>query len=248
VARPAEYRSTRRRVDADGSLGSHKLGKEGPVRSVASVLVFAFLVALPQLALAADPDEDAEKEVRRSPFFFSLLLGDFNADDSPGQLRGGGDGYGWGLTAGYFFNRYFSVEGEFQFLRRDCERVSESVIPGTADNDQRYLTLGLSALAKGSRRFGRWRPFAGVGAGYFDTELWVTDPESGKFTRDGAPSSEGAIGYQIVLGVGVTIRKQFQLEAGWKTIVLDGDFGPYTNGNVDLGGGLIYIAARGGGL
>ena len=218
------------------------------MKPLASVLAFAFLVALPQVALATEPEKVAGKEPRRTPLHLSLYLGDFHADDSPGQLRGGSDGYGWGLTAGYFFNRYLSLEGDFQFLRRDCERVSGSVIPGTADNDQRYLTLGLSVLAKGSRRFGRWRPFAGVGAGYFDTELWVTDPESGKFTRSGAPSSEGSIGYQFVLGVGATIRKRFQLEAGWKTIVLDGDFGAYTNGNVDLGGSLIYIAARGGGL
>jgi hypothetical protein len=34
----------------------------------------------------------------------------------------------------------------------------------------------------------------------------------------------------------------------WKNIVLDEDFGTYSNGDVDLGGRMIHIAARGGGF
>jgi opacity protein-like surface antigen len=139
------------------------------------------------------------------------------------------------------------VEGEFLFFRREYQLVSDSVLPGTANNNQRYLTLSLSALAKASHRFGRWRPFVGVGAGYYDTDLFVTDPESGLFTTDGAPASVNSIGYEFSLGVSVLVRKSLQLEAGWKTIVLEGDFGTHSNGKVDLGGNLIYLAIRGGG-
>ena len=126
--------------------------------------------------------------------------------------------------------------------------MSDTVLPGTADNDQRYLTLSLSALAKASHRFGRWRPFVGVGAGYFHTQPFVTHPEDGGFTDSGAPSSRRSIGYQVVVGVTARVRKRFHLELGWKQIFLDEDFGVYSNGDIDLGGGMIYIGVREGGF
>jgi opacity protein-like surface antigen len=177
-----------------------------------------------------------------------LFLGGFRAEDNSGQLRREGDAYGWGLSGGYFVHRYLSLEGEFLWFRRDYERVSDTVIPGTADNRQRYLTIGVSALAKASRRFNRWRPFFGVGAGYFSTEPYVTQPGSGLFDTLGAPSSANSVGYQITAGVTAKVRKRFHLEAGWKTIFLNEDFGIYSNGEVDLGGHMVYLAARGGGL
>jgi hypothetical protein len=70
-------------------------------------------------------------------------------------------------------------------------------------------------------RFSRWKPFLGVGAGYFDTEPYVTHPESGGFDTTCAPSSEGSLGYQVVVGVAARVRKRFHLEAGWKNIFLN---------------------------
>jgi hypothetical protein len=214
-----------------------------------SIVALALVSVLPLNVLAEEPNEEAgEPEVRPRPLVFSLFLGDFRADDNPGQLVREGDGYGWGLTGGYFFNPHFSLEGEFMWFRRDYVRVSDTVLPGTADNRQRYLTLSMSALAKASRRFGRWRPFLGVGAGYFDIAPYVTQPESGLFDPTGAPSSEGSPGYQVVVGVAARVRKRFHLEVGWKNIFLDANFGTYSNGEVDLGGSMIYIAVREGGF
>jgi opacity protein-like surface antigen len=212
------------------------------------LLTLSLLAIFSQPLCAAENDQVAGAETQKKPPTVSLFLGDFDADDNPGQLQREGSGYGWGLTAGYFFNQHLSVEGEFLFFRREYQLVSDSVLPGTASNNQRYLTLGLSALAKASHRFGRWRPFVGVGAGYYDTDLFVTDPESGLFTTDGAPASVNSIGYQVSLGVSAFVRKNLQLEAGWKTILLDGDFGAHSNGKVDLGGNLIYLAVRAGGF
>jgi opacity protein-like surface antigen len=194
-----------------------------------TLLAIALVSILPPDAVAADPveTEDHEAEPRLRPFTFALFLGGFRAEDNSGQLR---------------------REGEFLWFRRDYERVSDTVIPGTADNRQRYLTIGVSALAKASRRFNRWRPFFGVGAGYFSTEPYVTQPGSGLFDTLGAPSSANSVGYQITAGVTAKVRKRFHLEAGWKTIFLNEDFGIYSNGEVDLGGHMVYLAARGGGL
>jgi len=214
-----------------------------------SIVALTLVSVLPLNVLAEVPNEEAgEPEARPRPLYFSLFLGDFRADDNPGQLVRDGDGYGWGLTGGYFFNRHFALEGEFMWFRRDYVRVSDTVLPGTADNRQRYLTLSLSVLAKASHRFGRWRPFLGVGAGYFDTEPYVTHPEIGLFDTTGAPSSENSLGYQVVVGVTARVSKRFHLEAGWKNIFLDENFGTYSNGEVDLGGSMIYIAAREGGF
>ena len=150
--------------------------------SLVSIVALSLVSVLPLNVLAKEPNkEGGEPEVRPHPVYFSLFLGDFRADDNPGRLVREGGGYGWGLTGGYFFNPHFALEGEFMWFRRDYVRVSDTVLPGTADNRQRYLTLSLSALAKVSHRFGRWRPFLGVGAGYFDTEPYVTHPESGGF-------------------------------------------------------------------
>jgi len=221
---------------------------EGRMRSVLFLLLTPLLLTiLPQSLCAAENDEAAGRETQHKPLTGSLFLADFDADDNPGQLQRESSGYGWGLTAGYFFNQHISVEGEFLFFRREFQLVSDSVLPGTANNTQRYLTISLSALAKASHRFGRWRPFLGVGAGYYDTEPYVSDTESGLFTTDGAPASVNSIGYQFSFGVSFFINKRLQLEAGWKTIVLDGDFGAHSNGKVDLGGNLIYLAVRGGG-
>ena len=187
------------------------------------LLVLSLLAGLPRAVCAAEDDAAAGTGNQYKPLTGSVFLADFNADDNPGQLQREGGGYGWGLTAGYFFSRHISVEGEFLFLRREYELVSDSVLPGTADNNQRYLTVSLSALAKASHRFGRWRPFVAVGAGYFETEPYVSDPDSGLFTTDGAPASVGSTGYQFSLGVSLKVSKSSQLEAGWKTIVLDGE-------------------------
>ena len=227
---------------------SEEVEKEGRTRSVLfPLMTLSLLAILLQPVYVAENDEAPGTETLQKPLTFSLFLGDFEADDNPGRLQQEGSGYGWGLTGGYFLNQHLSVEGEFLFFRREYQLVSDSVLPGTANNNQRYLTLSLSALAKASHRFGRWRPFVGVGAGYYDTDLFVTDPESGLFTTDGAPASVNSIGYQFSLGVSVLVRKSLQLEAGWKTIVVDEDFGAHSNGKVDLGGNLIYLAVRGGG-
>jgi opacity protein-like surface antigen len=215
-----------------------------------ALLALALVSISPPDALAADPveTEDHEAEPRPHPATFALFLGGLRADDNSGQLLRDGDAYGWGLSGGYFVHRYLSLEGEFLWFRRDYERVSDTVIPGTADNKQRYLTIGLSALAKASRRFNRWRPFVGVGAGYYSTEPYVTQPVSGLFGTRGAPSSASSVGYQITVGVTAKVRKHFHLEAGWKAILLSEEFGIYSNGEVNLGGNMIYLAARGGGL
>lgn len=212
------------------------------------LLLSTLLCPLPLNAHAADSDEPTDQPPAKSPLTFSLFAGDFSGDNNPGALRRNSGGYGYGLTVGWAIVKHVSLEGEFIWFRREYERISDTVIPDTANNDQRMLTLGLSALARVEHRIGKWRPFVAAGAGYFDTELWVTDPDSGLFTRDGAPSSASSVGYHLAAGIGFRIHDRWDLEIGWKQLILQEDFAQFSNGEVDLGGGLLYISARGGGL
>jgi opacity protein-like surface antigen len=195
---------------------------------------------------AGKPDSQPERKPDDS-FYFSFFGGGFNATEGQDRLRQEGGAYGWGLTAGYFVKDQLSFEGEFLWFRRDYERVSDTVIPGTANNDVRVLTLGLALNAKVSHRFSRWRPFGGGGVVYYDTELLTTHQESGLFTDAGQPSSERSAGFQVFAGVSAHVRKRFYLELGWGRVFLEEDFGPYSNGNADLGGDWFFLAFRGGG-
>ena len=213
----------------------------------------ALITALVTAAVVSPAAEAVESPAAESaatpdkPLYASLILGDFNArPDRIGLTRTGG-GYGWGLSGGYFLNQHISLEGEFLWFRREYERVADEVIPGTADNRSRVLSLGLLANARFSRRLSRWRPFVSAGVGWFDSELFTTDPDSGLFTDVGDPSSESSAGYQLSAGASFRLRGRTHLEIGWRRLFLEADFGPYSNGETKLGGDLLYLALRGGG-
>jgi len=212
-------------------------------------VVFALLLAAPapHAEEAADPPPAEATAGRDKPLQVSLLIGDFTAKPDRSRLTRSGGGYGWGLGGGYFVTRQLSLEGELLWFRREYERVAGEVIPGTADNRSRVLSLGLLASARFSHRFSRWRPFVSGGVGWFDSELFTTDPESGLFTDVGDPPSEGSAAYQFSVGASFRLRRQSHLELGWRRLFLEADFGPYSNGEADLGGDLLYLAFRGGG-
>ena len=215
--------------------------------SISLVVVLLLSVTASHASEEVDPSPDQTAGKPDKPLYASLLLGDFNAKPDRDRLTRSGGGYGWGLAGGYFLNRHLSLEGEFVWFRREYERVADDVIPGTADNRSRVLSLGLLANAKFSHRFSRWRPFVSGGVGWFDTELFTTDPDSGLFTDAGDPSSESSVGYQLSAGVSFRLRQRSHLELGWRRLFLEADFGPYSNGKTELGGDLLYLAFRGGG-
>ncbi|UCF67482.1 MAG: outer membrane beta-barrel protein, partial [Acidobacteriota bacterium] len=126
-----------------------------------------------------------------------MFAADFSANENPNQFRPDGGGYGWGVSAGRYLGDHLSLEAEFLWARRDGERISDSVLPGTANNNVRIISMGLSLHAKLHQRFTGWQPFVGGGVGLFDSELFTTDPDSGLFTAVGGPSSETSTGYQL---------------------------------------------------
>lgn len=215
-----------------------------------TVLVTALMSAA-SLSLASEgtePPTDESPGRPDRPLYASLFLGDFNAKPDGDRLTRSSGGYGWGLSGGYFLKRHLSLEGEFLWFRREYERVADDVIPGTADNRSRVLSLGLMANLRCSRRFSRWRPFISGGLGWFDSELFTTDPDSGLFTDVGDPPSRSSAAFQLSAGASFHLRGRTHLEIGWRRLFLDADFGPYSNGETELGGDLLYLAVRGGGL
>jgi len=212
--------------------------------------VVAALMLSASVSSAAEGVDSSSAEAASKPdkpLHAWLLIGDFTATPDGSRLRRSDGGYGWGLGGGYFLNQHLSLEGEFLWFRREYERVADDVIPGTADNRSRALSLGLLANARFSHRFSRWRPFVSAGVGWFDSELLTTDPESGLFTDVGDPSSESSAGYQFSVGASFRLRRRSHVELGWRRLFLEADFGPYSNGETELGGDLLYLAFRGGG-
>jgi opacity protein-like surface antigen len=185
------------------------------------------------------------KEPRR-PYLY--LLGSYvSPTGSKAEMEASGDGYGWGLGGGYFVSEALSVEGELLWFRREYRRVSDEVLPGTANNDLRALSLGLSVNARLSKRWSRWRPFLGAGLSYYGTDLFVTDPDSGLFTDTGAPPSQSDTGWQVMAGVDIHLKGRMHLEVGWRRLSLEQDFGVFSGGPAEMGGDWIFIALRGGG-
>jgi len=213
-----------------------------------AVVVLTLCVPVPHASAAEDSSAGDAPQTRARPLYVTLFAGDFNADPDRSRLAPSGGGYGWGLGGGYFLNPYLSLDGEFLWFRRDYRRVSDTVRPGTANNDVRVLSLGLLASVRVGRSFSRWRPFVSGGVGWFDTELFTTDPDSGLFTDAGDPAAESSTGYQLSAGVSCRLRHRSRLELGWRRLFLEADFGPYSNGSTELGGDFLYLALRGGGF
>lgn len=217
------------------------------VSFAAAALALLLCVPAPPASAAEDASPADAAQDRAHPLYATLFFGDFKADPDRSRLAPSGGGYGWGLGGGYHLNRYLSLEGEFLWFRREYRRVSDTVLPGTANNDVRVLSLGLLANLRVGRSISRWRPFVSGGLGWFDTELLTTDPESGLFTDAGDPAAQSSTGYQLSAGVSYRLRRRSRLELGWRRLFLAADFGPYSNGDTELGGDFLYLAFRGGG-
>jgi opacity protein-like surface antigen len=214
---------------------------------VASISILSFILVPGPAAKAAEPVEKDVDVKRPSRPYLYLLGSHVKASDTTEQLDACGAGYGWGLGAGYFISELLSVEGELLWFRREYRRVSEEALPGTANNDLRALSLGVSVNARLSKGYARWRPFIGAGISYYGTDLLVTDPESGLFTDSGGPPSQSDTGWQVMVGVGIRLKSRMHLEVGWRRLSLEQDFGVFSGGPAEMGGDWLFIALRGGG-
>lgn len=187
-----------------------------------------------------------------SDYYGYAYIGD-NISGSPSNelktinYKGGGPSE-WGIGMGKYLNDMFSIDATFEFWGERYERKNGPILPGTQNNVIQAGGIGLSTTAVYNYTTGPLHSYAGLGVGYFDTGLLVTDPDSGLLTAINAPSDKWLPGYHISLGFDYRLVDNHKLGLEIKHRVLKADFGSYTNGEVDLGGTWLLIVYRASGL
>ena len=173
-----------------------------------------------------------------------LSVGAFKGSDNTGQIRTanykGGSRIPWGLGIGYHLNKHISIDGGIEYWGERYERISDSILPGTANNFIQIDSVGLSFTSKYQNRYQNVNGYVGVGAGYFSTTLWVAAPSGGLLTTSGG-SDDYIFGYHFVLGGGYRISKESYLGVELRHRIATVDFGEYSNGEVDAGGTSISL-------
>jgi len=183
------------------------------------------------------------------PFYLALSIGSLQTTPDKNTLQGKSGANGWGFHGGYFLHPNFSLEGEFLWLRRDYERLHSSPsLPNAADNRIRVLSTSLFVNARYQYDFGKVRVFAGAGIGHGSAEPFISDPNSGLFTTDGAPSNSSNTVTQQMAGIIIPVTLRGKVEIGWKRLKMEHDFGVYSGGENEFGGDYLYLAYRGGGF
>ena len=165
------------------------------------------------------------------------------ADLQPVSYKGGSPSE-WGIGGGKYINNVFSIDAAFEYWGERFERQTGSILPGTYNNVIQAGGIGLSATALYNHTTGPFHLYVGLGIGYFDTGLLVTDPVSGLLTDINAPSEKWLPGYHFSLGLDYRIVDNHKLGLEVKRRVIEADFGSYTNGTADLGGTWWLIVYR----
>ncbi len=173
----------------------------------------------------------------------SLLVGLFKPKGTDQKLKAAGTGYGWGLTLGYRITHWLGLEGEFLYFEGDYERVSDVFLPGRASNEVNMASVDLSARVRASFPIWKLRPFTAGGVGFVDSDLYTKDASSGLFENSAGGQAPG---WQVLAGFVFPTGKGWQTELGWRWIHLRQDFGIFSDGEVRLGGNMLYLAILGG--
>ena len=191
------------------------------------------------------PDEHAGAF---SDYYLYLYTGNDIGNPASDELKSvnykDGSPIEWGIGAGKYLNKLFSVEGTFEYWGERYERKNGPVLPGTLNNVIQAGGIGLSASAVLNYNRGLFNTTGGLGVGYFSTGILVTDPDSGLLTSQNAPSDKTIPGYHIFVGFDYEFSNNARLGFQIKHRVLNADFGSYTNGKVDLGGTWLLVILR----
>lgn len=134
------------------------------------------------------------------------------------------DGYLFGAKVGWltpFTNRILAIEFEYNYLASDFEGMSISTppVPGEYDADGKIQLNLFMTNVLGRYPYGRFHPFAGIGAGYahisLDNSLYSNNPYSSGYYRS-EEGNAGAFAYQFMAGLDIDITKNIILGFSYK--------------------------------
>lgn len=147
----------------------------------------------------------------------------------------------FGIGTGRFVTDDISIEGIMEYWGERFERDDATILAGTYNNIIQVTSMGLSTAAIYHYTNNSFDVYLGIGAGYFNTGILITDPDSTLLTEAGAPSDKWLVGYHASFGVNYGYGEQFSIGVELKQRKLYADFGPYTNGKVNVGGTYMLI-------
>lgn len=148
----------------------------------------------------------------------------------------------WGIGIGRYVTDTISLEGALEYWGERFERKDGTVLPGTKNSIIQVTNMGLSASAVYNYTRHSFHVHLGAGAGYFSTEVLVTDPDSGLLTKNNTPSDKWFPEYHAGLGIDYCVGKEVWIGIEVKHRILYADFGPYTDGRTNVGGTFLLFA------
>ncbi len=207
--------------------------------------LISILFVLATASYSAESSEVLPKDSSRL-FYAYLGIGDNisktdsdnlkNIDSSPGE---------WEIGIGRYVTENISVDGIFEYWGQRYERTDGISLPNTYNNNIQVTNMGLSIATVYHYKRNPFHTHIGLGAGYFNSSVLVTDPGSGKYTEAGAPSSKWLVGYHASIGFDYCVGEEFWIGLELKYRMLNADFGAYTHGEADVGGTYLYFVIKG---
>ena len=187
------------------------------------------------LAIAIAPQPAAAEEETKSYWYASG--GSFNGTEQLGTLGEGRSGVLMGGGFGQRFNRYFAGEAEIMIAGQEYRP------PGLSARDDLTMTV-FSVLysLKATISLGRVRPFIAAGLGLHLADLQII-PNGSLFNTIDLQDDRGILG-QLCLGFDVTLGQKSRIGLEYREINAEADFGTFTGGDVDIGGGSVLVVYR----
>lgn len=229
-----------------GLLGLLKRPSRGAALFGASALLANLISAAP----ASAADSTATVPTKPSRFYWSVAIGDFNADENPGRMEHDHWSFGFSSAIGYRFDRRLSVEAELPF---SFASVEAPALPARSDGrfygDGRSIeTWGLAVSLVASQPVKWFHPYVRAGAGLYQSRVSVSVIEyQGVFPfvfpvpvdREG----ESAIGFapHVAAGANFMVSRYAYLGLEIRRLWMKGDFGQLSSGNVKTGGQCLYL-------
>jgi opacity protein-like surface antigen len=178
------------------------------------------------------------------PWSFGIGLGGFDPDDGSGQLKNQSGQYSLFLDVAYRYseNVRFAFDMFADEQRFDTPATVIAPFLGTLDGRARVSGGGFNAVAKFGMPMGRFEPYVGAAVGLYFNSMIVTGSVLGLPAR--AEEDDSGIGEQLLAGVNVRVSGNWSLGFEFRRTFLKADFGPLTDGEVDIGGDSYLLTAR----
>ncbi len=196
--------------------------------------------ALLSLAMAAAPASAADTV----PLYVSVGVGSFDPEGSSALATNRDGDFAIAAALGYQRSRYLSLELDVIYLEQEFDTPPGIPSGGFVTVDERAdLTVsGMAAVVKLGHPIGPLRPYVGLGAGIYISQLTVFG------TVFGLPAwheeDDTHVGYQWLAGVSLPVGERWSIGAEFRRTELRADFGALTGGKLDTGGDSLLLTVR----